>query len=68
MSSLFARLLADDDDLRGPPAFTEHGLRGVLPEVACPAMGRGLAPGGEALGLGKLGIFVAGLRLRLLEL
>ena len=58
---LVTRLLADEDDLRGPTALAEHRLSGVFPEVARLAMRRRVAPGGEALRLRQVGIPVPGL-------
>jgi hypothetical protein len=61
---LIAGLLADEDHLRRPAAIAEHGLRRVLPQVARPAMRRGVAPRAEALGLRELRIPMARLRRR----
>ena len=45
---LVARLLAHEHQARPRGALTEHGLRGVAPEVACPAVGRGGTQLGQA--------------------
>src|SRR2546428_3886691 len=58
---LVAGLLADEDDLGGPLPLPEDGLGGFLPEVAGLAVGRGIPPRPDTLGLRKLGVFMAGL-------
>jgi len=58
---LVAGLLADEDDLGGPLPLPEDGLGRFLPEVAGLAVGRGIPPRPDTLGLRKVGIFKAGL-------
>ena len=58
---LVAGLLADEDDLGGPLPFPEDRLGRFRPEVAGSAMGRGIPPRPDTLGLRELGVFMAGL-------